>query len=149
MAVSQFQTFFDHCVGTWVTERTYHYLRQQEVERSHTEFVIHPVSSEIKAQVLADNQMSTEQNLASLPGYQLAFQTVSETGERVSQQLNLLFVPRKIEDSMIEGDYLRDRALTHIPQVRSQNAVFLKHEYFSITNQSTRSRSLRHSGRNC
>jgi succinate-semialdehyde dehydrogenase/glutarate-semialdehyde dehydrogenase len=38
---------------------------------------------------------------------------------------------------------------THIPQVRSQNAVFLKHEYFSITNQSTRSRSLRHSGRNC
>ncbi|WP_416212290.1 pentapeptide repeat-containing protein [Nostoc sp. DedSLP03] len=37
--------------------------------------------------------------------------------------------------------------ITHIPQVRSQNAVFLKHEYFSITNQSTRYRSLRHSGR--
>lgn len=110
MSLSQFQTFFDHCVGTWVTERTYHYLRQQEVERSHTEFIIHPVSSEIKAQVLADNETVSEQDLAELPGYQLAFQTVSETGERVSQQLNLLFVPRKMEDCIIEGDYLRDRA---------------------------------------
>ncbi|MGB3403208.1 MAG: phycobiliprotein lyase [Microcoleaceae cyanobacterium] len=110
MSLSQFQTFFDHCVGTWVTERTYHYLAQQEVERSHTEFIIHPVSSEIKAQVLADNQASAEQDLAELPGYQLAFQTVSETGEKVSQQLNLLFVPRKTSDSIIEGDYLRDRA---------------------------------------
>jgi hypothetical protein len=110
MSIAQFQTFFDHCVGTWVTERTYHYLRHQEVERSHTEFIIHPVSSEIKAQVLADNQMSTDQDLTHLPGYQLAFQTVSETGERVSQQLNLLFVPRNLADSTIEGDYLRDRA---------------------------------------
>ncbi|MGB3536081.1 MAG: phycobiliprotein lyase [Microcoleaceae cyanobacterium] len=110
MSISQFKTFFDRCVGSWVTERTYHYLRQQEVERSHTEFIIHPVSSEIKAQVLADNEISVDQDLAELPGYKLAFQTVSETGERVSQQLNLLFVPRKMEDSMIEGDYLRDRA---------------------------------------
>jgi hypothetical protein len=110
MSIPQFQIFFDRCVGSWVTERTYHYLRQQEVERSHTEFIIHPVSSAVKAQVLADNQMSTDEDLGNLPGYQLAFQTVSETGERVSQQLNLLFVPRNIEDSIIEGDYLRDRA---------------------------------------
>ncbi|CDN15144.1 Arsenic resistance protein ArsH [Richelia intracellularis] len=30
--------------------------------------------------------------------------------------------------------------LTHIPQVRSQNVVFLKYEFFRITNQSTRYR---------
>ena len=37
--------------------------------------------------------------------------------------------------------------IIHIPQVRSQNVVFLKYEFFRITNQSTRYRSLRHSGR--
>lgn len=26
MSIGQFQEFFDHCVGEWVTERTYHYL---------------------------------------------------------------------------------------------------------------------------
>ncbi len=110
MSISQFQAFFHACVGTWVTERTYHYLAQQEIERSHTEFVIHPATEVVKAQILADNQQSTDQDLGTLPGYQLAFETVSETGERVSQQLSFLFVPRKIELPMIEGDYLRDRA---------------------------------------
>ena len=38
-------------------------------------------------------------------------------------------------------------ATTHIPQVRTQNFVFLKYEFFRITNQSTRYRALRHSGR--
>ena len=33
-----FQDFFACCVGNWVTERTYHYLTNQEVERSRTEF---------------------------------------------------------------------------------------------------------------
>lgn len=60
MSIAQFQEFFDHCVGTWTTERTYHYLTHQEVERSHTEFIIHPINSETKARVLSDNQRSTE-----------------------------------------------------------------------------------------
>ncbi|MEB3281267.1 MAG: phycobiliprotein lyase [Lyngbya sp.] len=110
MSIAQFQEFFDHCVGSWTTERTYHYLTYQEVERSHTEFVIHPIDSETKARVLTDNQRSREQNLEELPGYQLAFETVSEKGERVSQQLNILFVPQKVELPFIEGDYLRDKA---------------------------------------
>ncbi|EAW33397.1 hypothetical protein L8106_04191 [Lyngbya sp. PCC 8106] len=110
MSIAQFQEFFDHCVGTWTTERTYHYLTHQEVERSHTEFVIYPINSEIKSQVLADNQCSTEHNLEELPGYRLAFETVSEKGDKVSQQLHILFVPQKVELPYIEGDYLRDKA---------------------------------------
>ena len=110
MAIPGFQSFFDCCVGSWVTERTYHYLAQQHVERSHTEFIIHPASPEIKRKILEDNQQSTDQALENLPGYQLAFETVSETGEQVSQQLNFIFVPRKIDLPRLEGDYLRDRA---------------------------------------
>ena len=36
---------------------------------------------------------------------------------------------------------------THIPQVRSQNVIYLKYEFFRITNQSTRYRAVMHSGR--
>jgi hypothetical protein len=107
---TDFQAFFQACVGTWVTERTYHYLSHQEVERSHTEFVVQPVSLDRKAQVLTDNQFPTPADLADLPGYHLAFATVSEHGERVTQALNLLFVPQQRQGDLLLGAYLRDRA---------------------------------------
>ncbi|MBD2579883.1 phycobiliprotein lyase [Oscillatoria sp. FACHB-1406] len=107
---SQFQQFFDCCVGNWVAERTYHYLAHQEVERSRTEFQIEPLSEELKLKVLSDNVYPSPGNLAALPGYHLSFYTVSETGEEVSQQLNFLFVPTQDNSTEIEGDYLRDRA---------------------------------------
>ncbi|MBD2484115.1 phycobiliprotein lyase [Planktothrix sp. FACHB-1365] len=111
MSIAQFQEFFDHCVGEWTTERTYHYLSHQEVERSHTEFIIHPLDNDAKAKVLEDNQrLSTNLELETLPGYRLAFQTVSEKGDEVSQALNILFVPQKLDFPIIEGDYLRDKA---------------------------------------
>jgi hypothetical protein len=110
--MQQFQQFFDCCVGNWETERTYHYLTQQEVERSHTEFVINPLASDLKMKVLADNQHATDLEIASLPGYHLSFQTVSEKGEAVAQELNMLFVPTPLsqESPILEGNYLRDRA---------------------------------------
>jgi hypothetical protein len=40
MDTTKFLEFFDWCVGSWATERTYHYLTHQEVERSRTEFTI-------------------------------------------------------------------------------------------------------------
>jgi CpeS-like protein len=84
MSIAQFQEFFDHCVGQWTTERTYHYLTHRDVERSHTEFVIHPLDNEAKAKVLEDNQrLSTNLELQILPGYRLAFQTVSEKGDHL------------------------------------------------------------------
>lgn len=110
MELERFQAFFDSCVGNWQTERTYHYLTRQEVERSHTEFGIEALTASQKLQVLRDNEYPVPKDLAPLPGYHLEFQTVSETGEKVSQQLNLMFVPTQQTGTYLEGDYLRDRA---------------------------------------
>ncbi|MEM9135753.1 MAG: phycobiliprotein lyase [Cyanobacteria bacterium P01_F01_bin.42] len=108
-AVQTFHQFFDCCVGHWETERTYHYLTRQHVERSHTEFDVYPVDLERKQQVLTDNAYGTVADLGQYPGYHLAFQTVSETGEKVAQALNMLFVFEQEGDHLV-GDYLRDRA---------------------------------------
>jgi hypothetical protein len=110
MNTEKFSEFFDCCVGSWKTERTYHYLTHQEVERSRTEFNIVPLTSELKAKVMSDNQYALPSNLDNLPGFSLGFYTISEKGEEVSQQLNLLFVPKQENDAFLEGDYLRDRA---------------------------------------
>ncbi|MEM7725070.1 MAG: phycobiliprotein lyase [Cyanobacteria bacterium P01_A01_bin.45] len=108
-----FHQFFDCCVGKWTTERTYHYLTYQEVERSRTEFAVSPLLPEQKSQVLADNQYPKQSQLEKFPGFHLSFQTVSEKGERVEQALNLIFVPHQVDTTdtkILEGDYLRDRA---------------------------------------
>ncbi|MEM9485156.1 MAG: phycobiliprotein lyase [Cyanobacteria bacterium P01_F01_bin.116] len=107
---SVFHTFFDHCVGSWSTERTYHYLTQNEVERSHTDFQVSPLTADLKQKVLSDNNYTEARDLSSLPGFHLAFNTVSEKGDKVSQALNLLFVVEHETGQMLEGDYLRDRA---------------------------------------
>jgi hypothetical protein len=118
-SLSTFHQFFDHCVGTWQTERTYHYLSQQEVERSHTDFVIHPLTVEQKQKVLADNQYEPTV-VDELPGFHLEFKTVSESGEEVAQALNLLFVPKAEEGAILTGDYLRDRAYEEARPIISQ-----------------------------
>lgn len=71
MNLTPFHQFFEHCVGRWQTERTYHYLTHQEVERSHTDFVINPLTSEHKQKVLTDNAYDSpgdSEVLAELPG---------------------------------------------------------------------------------
>ncbi|MDX2216971.1 MAG: phycobiliprotein lyase [Oculatellaceae cyanobacterium bins.114] len=108
--LSSFHQFFQACVGTWITERTYHYLTHQEVERSHTEFSIQPVTVDRKERVLIDNRYPIPSDLSDLPGYHMEFTTVSEKGDRVNQSLNLLFVPKQQEGDLVMGDYLRDRA---------------------------------------
>jgi hypothetical protein len=60
-SVDQFHEFFAHCVGHWSTERTYHYLTQQIVERSHTDCAIRPLTLDAKAKVLTDNEYSVFQ----------------------------------------------------------------------------------------
>ncbi|MGB3693232.1 MAG: phycobiliprotein lyase [Spirulinaceae cyanobacterium] len=110
MDTKEFQQFFHCCVGKWQAERTYHYLTYQEVERSRTEFVVKPLKIEGKEQVLADNEYTYSSSLESLPGFNLGFYTISEKGEEVSQELNLLFVPKVEREGILEGDYLRDQA---------------------------------------
>lgn len=107
-----FNEFFACCVGSWKTERTYHYLSYQEVERSRTEFTVSPLTHELKTKVLNDNQYlgRDDLDLEEIPGFNLGFYTISEKGEEVSQNLNLLFVVKSESNGILEGDYLRDRA---------------------------------------
>lgn len=136
-AVQQFQQFFEHCVGHWTTERTYHYVPQQEVERSHTEFVIQPLTLDRKAKVLSDNQYADLPDVEQFPGFHLAFDTVSEKGERVSQALNLMFVYEPSGSSTLTGDYLRDRAYEEAKpivskfQFQAENRELLMTTYYS------------------
>jgi len=88
MNTEVFQQFFAYCVGSWQTERTYHYLADQEVERSRTEFLIQPLTREIKQKVLTDNNYPDIADLESIPGFNLGFYTISEKGEEVRQNLN-------------------------------------------------------------
>ncbi|MGV2827263.1 phycobiliprotein lyase [Myxosarcina sp. GI1(2024)] len=110
MQDSIFQQFFQDCIGSWKTERTYHYLSEQQVERSQTTFQVRPLNTEQKVKVLADNDYDLVRDLDNLPGFNLSFYTISETGEEVTQNLNLMFVPTTATGSLLEGDYLRDRA---------------------------------------
>ncbi|MBD0270211.1 MAG: phycobiliprotein lyase, partial [Cyanobacteria bacterium Co-bin8] len=110
MDLSVFKYFFECCVGNWVTERTYHYLTHQEVERSHTEFRVDAITPDLKQKVLTDNEYGEVSHLEDLPGFRLGFHTVSEKGEEVSQELRMLFVPKQQDGNFLEGDYLRDRA---------------------------------------
>jgi CpeS-like protein len=112
MNLELFNYFFDCCVGKWQTERTYHYLTTDEVERSHTDFIVNPLTEALKLKVMADNQYNLQNlgNIDNYPGFNLEFNTVSEQGERVSQNLNLMFIPKIEKDDYLEGDYLRDQA---------------------------------------
>ena len=105
-----FNQFFVDCVGNWHSDRTYHYLTHQEIERSQTTFEVEPLTSDRKAKVLADNAYDKLNNLENLPGFNLGFYTISETGEEKRQNLNLMFVPKSEDGAILEGDYLRDRA---------------------------------------
>jgi hypothetical protein len=107
---SIFQNFFLDCVGNWKSERTYHYLSHREIERSQTTFEVTPLTLDRKNQVLDDNHYDRLDNLNNCPGFSLGFYTISEKGEEVRQNLNLMFVPTKDDGLILEGDYLRDRA---------------------------------------
>ncbi|MBE9028488.1 phycobiliprotein lyase [filamentous cyanobacterium LEGE 11480] len=90
-----FQEFFDICNGFWTIERTYHYLPSGEVERSHTEYQVDRLSAlekrRIVAMALPEGAISAAHE-ADCPGFTIAFDTVSETGERKAMSLKALFV---------------------------------------------------------
>ena len=110
MNTAVFEQFFVDCVGNWQSDRTYHYLTHQEVERSRTTFEVEPLTSDRKAKVLSDNAYERLDNLEKYPGFNLGFYTISETGEEKRQNLNLMFVPKSGNGVILEGDYLRDSA---------------------------------------
>lgn len=111
MDLADITYFFDCCMGQWSIERTYHYIPQQEVERSHTDFRVDAITPDLRRKVLTDNGYAEVGNTDALPGFQLAFHTVSDKGDEVTQELRALFVPQRQDDNgVLTGDYLRDRA---------------------------------------
>jgi hypothetical protein len=95
----KFQEFFTACTGLWKTERTYHSVLQGEIERSYTEFRVETLRNDEKQQILSLSQFGEiKVDMAkaiegACPGFAIAFDTVSETGEEVSMSLKALFVP--------------------------------------------------------
>jgi hypothetical protein len=110
MDLSDLHYFFDCCLGHWSIERTYHYLTHQQVERSHTDFEVEAITDAQRRQVLAANHYPPVDQLDQLPGFQLRFHTVSETGEEVTQALRALFIAKQQQGTLVMGDYLRDLA---------------------------------------
>ena len=96
----EIQDFFAACVGTWKTERTYHYPLQNEVERSYTEFNVAALKSAEKHQIstafLPAGCVADQHEIENSPGFSIDFDTVSEKGERVSMQLQALFVSEHV-----------------------------------------------------
>ena len=137
MDIQPFYDFFDCCVGEWVTERTYHYLTHQEVERSRTEFAVAPITRDLKEKVLSDSQYGEVEDIDTMPGFRLGFHTVSETGEEVSQELRMLFVPKLTGDGFLEGDYLRDRAYEEAKPIISHFRFGLHHRELLMTTRYT------------
>jgi hypothetical protein len=107
-----FQDFFTDCVGLWTTERTYHSTLSGEVERSYTEYQVTPLTEPDKQQILqlsaenfsnldrAPTELAASENLC--PGFTIAFNTVSEKGERVTMNLKALFVPEAVAQKSVE-----------------------------------------------
>lgn len=98
------QDFFSTCTGLWTTERTYHSTLRGDIERSYTEFRVDPLIAAEKQQILLSQPTATIQALSldatkladdttQCPGFAIAFDTRSETGEQVSMRLKALFVP--------------------------------------------------------
>ncbi|MBW4619826.1 MAG: phycobiliprotein lyase [Cyanosarcina radialis HA8281-LM2] len=93
--------FFNACTGLWKTERIYHYVLEGQTERSYTEFRVESLTIDQKQQILSLSALSgikldrsgslDVENLS--PGFAIAFDTRSETGEEVSMSLQALFVP--------------------------------------------------------
>ncbi|MBD2093119.1 phycobiliprotein lyase [Microcoleus sp. FACHB-1515] len=101
-----FQDFFVACAGLWRTDRTYHSIRSGEIERSYTEFRADTLAEVEKQRILSGGDFSgIKLDVAALvqenacPGFAIAFDTKSETGEEVSMQLNALFVPDRYVDA--------------------------------------------------
>ncbi|MEM6597379.1 MAG: phycobiliprotein lyase, partial [Cyanobacteria bacterium P01_C01_bin.69] len=67
-ALEIFHQFFDSCVGSWDSERTYHYLSETAIERSHTEFKVQPLTPERKVKVLTDNAFEVSDRMETCPG---------------------------------------------------------------------------------
>jgi hypothetical protein len=125
--------FFAACTGRWTSERTYHYQGGGggEIERSRTVFDVALIPDHDKRRIVTMSFPTgtiAQSQSADCPGFSIAFDTVSEKGDRVSMKLSALFVledlllgvemPQMVSDpvaaqvsdngEILRGYYLRD-----------------------------------------
>ncbi len=138
-----FDEFFNACSGLWKTERIYHSLLEGQIERSYTEFKVDLIGQAQKQEILAQSELKVEtvkliEQQQKFPGFAIAFDTRSETGETVSMSLQALFVPDTylptqaltpdlpppplsahvgLEAGLIQGFYLRDQGYSEAGEV--------------------------------
>ncbi len=144
-----FQDFFTACTGLWKTERTYNSILQGQIERSYTEYRVESLTGEQKQQILSLSQLNgikvdtaqVKSERSVCPGFAIAFDTISETGEQVSMSLKALFIPNtyllsnsmsvkaplmpdaaqvSATEELIEGLYLRDEGYSEAGAIASR-----------------------------
>lgn len=165
-----FQDFFTVCTGLWKTERIYHSLLEGQVERSFTEFRVESLTGDQKQQILSLSSLEGMQfDLAQVesgeivcPGFAIAFDTLSETGEQVSMSLKALFIPDTYFDGVpdetsaanpplpltaqvpatpevIKGYYLRDEGYSEPGAVKSRFTYLPSRQTLEMTTYYRRS----------
>lgn len=165
-----FQDFFTACTGLWKTERIYHSLLQGQVERSFTEFRVESLTGDQKQQILSLSSLEgVKFDLAQVqsgeivcPGFAIAFDTLSETGEQVSMSLKALFIPDTYLDGVpeetsaaipplpltahvpatpevIKGYYLRDEGYSEPGAVKSRFTYLPSRQTLEMTTYYRRS----------
>lgn len=165
-----FQDFFTACTGLWKTERIYHSLLEGQVERSFTEFRVESLTGDQKQQILSLSSLEGMQfDLAQVesgeivcPGFAIAFDTLSETGEQVSMSLKALFIPDTYFDGVpeetsaavpplpltaqvpatpevIKGYYLRDEGYSEPGAVKSRFTYLPSRQTLEMTTYYRRS----------
>ncbi|MEO0407988.1 MAG: phycobiliprotein lyase [Cyanobacteria bacterium P01_A01_bin.135] len=142
-----FETFFSHCAGTWVTERTYHTITEDDVERSHTTFQVTPLTSVDKQKMISGLSAADSPEhgiayspklLASIatvthdteglpcPGFSIQFDTTSERGETVDMALNALFIPDTYFSSPSEPTIALPPAAKTVPSGDLIQGIYLR-----------------------
>ena len=165
-----FQEFFTACTGLWKTERIYHSLLEGQVERSFTEFRVESLTGDQKQQILSLSTLEgIKFDLAQVqsgeivcPGFAIAFDTISETGEQVSMSLKALFIPDTYLDGVpeeaswaipplpltaqvpvtpevIKGYYLRDEGYSEPGAVKSRFTYLPSRQTLEMTTYYRRS----------
>ncbi|MBW4541408.1 MAG: phycobiliprotein lyase [Myxacorys chilensis ATA2-1-KO14] len=131
-----FQEFFDACSGVWKTERTYHSMPSGDIERSFTEFHVDRLT-DIEAQRILTPSKTFQIDPAQLekggtcPGFAIAFDTLSETGERVAMSLKALFVPDQYVTHSAPTEALILPVVSHVADGETIQGFYLRDQGYS------------------
>ncbi len=131
-----FQEFFDACSGVWKTERTYHSMPSGEIERSFTEFHVDRLTDTEAQRILTPSENfridpAQIEIGETCPGFAIAFDTLSETGERVAMSLKALFVPDQYVIHSAPTEALTLPIVSHVAGSETIQGFYLRDQGYS------------------